>query len=463
MTIIRLLYYSRQQFVVASLAIVTTFFLLTSNLLLSYFLYNHSSAAYTKAVPASGGPTLKDSNLKVEVIFKGLDNPTSMAFLGPNDILVLEKNKGTVDRIVNSKMLKSPLLHVNNIATQVEHGMLGIAIQQKSTANINNGPTYVFLYYTTTTGGGSSSSSNGGGGGSSSNSAVANRLYRYELVNNKLVNPKLLLDLPAVPSPGGETNHNGGKVIIGPDHNVYTVIGDVGSHRGQAQNIKNGPAFDGTGGILRVTQDGQVASNPPLGAVASSSGASLNAYYYAYGIRNSFGIDFDPVTGKLWDTENGPTSADEINLVKAGFNSGWVKIMGLAKDAVLGKVNLAKDLVNINGKGIYQDPQFVWNQPVAPTALKFLKSDKLGIQYQNTIFVGDVDTGNLYNFKLNQQRTGLLLTGPLADKVANTPPELQNVILGKGFGVITDIQVGPDGYLYILNLQGSIYKISSTS
>lgn len=75
--------------------------------------------------------------------------------------------------------------------------------------------------------------------------------------------------------------------------------------------------------------------------------------------------------------------------------------------------------------------------------------------------MGDVNTGNLYNFKLNQDRTGLSLSGPLADKIADTYEELEPVIFGQGFGVITDIKDNPyDGYLYILGYDGSIYKIS---
>src|SRR5919202_1764200 len=233
-------------------------------------------------------PTIaKDPNLKVELVAQGLKLPTSMAFLGPNDILVLEKESGTVQRIVNGKMLPQPLLQVP-VSTTDERGMLGIAVAKHS-----NGPTYVFLYYT----------KDGGGGPQS----LANVLYRYELSNGQLINPKLLLNLPALRGP----NHDGGKVVIGPDSNVYTVIGDLRAHRTQAQNVVNGPPADSTGGILRVTQDGQPASNSPLG-----QGTSPLNLYYAYGIRNSFGIDFDPVSGKLWDTENGPTFGDEINLVE---------------------------------------------------------------------------------------------------------------------------------------------------
>ena len=84
----------------------------------------------------------------------------------------------------------------------------------------------------------------------------------------------------------------------------------------------------------------------------------------------------------------------------------------------------------------------------------------MGAQYENTIFAGDVNTGNLYNFKLNADRTGLLLEGPLADHIANTPEEEQNIIFGTGFEVITDIKTGPDGNLYVLGYDGTIYRIS---
>jgi glucose/arabinose dehydrogenase len=423
--------------------------------------FQNAYAAYTKAVPVAGGPTLVDPNLKVEVVFKGLEVPTSMAFLGQNDILVLEKNKGTVDRIVDGMMLKQPLLHVD-VATEVEHGMLGVAVAgvnkggsvtaTSSTAGKTNdntkdepGSASVFLYYTQGNG-----------------IEEQNKLYRYELANNHLTNPKLLVTLPAVSPdlPGENNNHNGGKVVIGPDNDVYTVIGDVGGREGQAQNVKNGDPLDGTSGILRVTQDGDSIGS---GIFGSDEPASL---YYAYGIRNSFGIDFDPVTGKLWDTENGPTFGDEVNLVNPGFNSGWSQVTGIWKAGanlgpVIGSDNNSppRNLVTFGDKGVYRPPEFTWLPTIGPTALKFLNSPRLGSQYQNDMFVGDVNTGNLYYFKLNQNRDGLVLGGALADKVANSLDELKNVIFGKGFGTITDLQVGPDGYLYILMIDGTIYRI----
>jgi hypothetical protein len=104
----------------------------------------------------------------------------------------------------------------------------------------------------------------------------------------------------------------------------------------------------------------------------------------------------------------------------------------------------------------------VWLNTTGPTAIKFLNSDKLGKQYENDMFVADYHGGNIYHFKLNQNRTGLVLNGPLADKVANTPSETQQggIIFAKGFGAITDLEVGPyDGYLYVLTFDGSIYRI----
>ena len=396
------------------------------------FLQN-ADAAYVKAKPISSGPSVNVPNLKVEVVFKNsgkLDTPTtSMAFLGANDILVLEKNQGTVRRIIDGHLQANPVLQVK-VGNEIEWGMLGIAVSKSGTK------TYVFLYYTELDGG---------------QKILGNRLYRDEWVNEKLVNPLLLLDLPATsPQKGQENNHDGGKVVVGPDHNVYVTIGDVGGRNGQAQNNEGGDPVDGTSSILRVTPDGL-----PVGEGILGDTIPLRLYY-AYGIRNSFGFDFDPVTGNIWDTENGADDKDELNLVMPGFNSGWSQVMGLAPK----KFSPENDLVNFGGKGKYSDPQFVWKQTIGPTALGFLNSAKLGKEYENTIFTGDVNNGNLYNFKLTPDRSALALDGPLSDHIANTPDEEQSIIFGQGFGVITDIKAGPDGYLYILGYDGTIYRIT---
>jgi glucose/arabinose dehydrogenase len=380
-------------------------------------------------------PFIKDPNLGVELVSSDvLELPTSMAFLGPDDILVLEKEKGTVQRILNGKLLPTPVLTVD-VASQVERCMCGIAVTKS-----DSGTVYVFLYFT---------EAEDGSGGISSE-PVGNRLYRYEWINNQLLNPILLLDLPATPGP----RHNGGVVMIGPDNNVYLVIGDVDGHQTQAQNQESGGEPDGTSGILRITQDGK-----PVGSSILGDSYPLNLYY-AYGIRNSFGFDFDSITGNIWDTENGPGYGDEINLVEPGFNSGWLEVTGMSSNT--DDFDPEADIVSFDGKGEYSDPEFEWRDTLGPTAVKFLNSDKLGAEYVNDMFVGDIVNGRIYHFELNQDRTELILDGLLANKVAATESvtELEQIIFAEEFGGITDLEVGPDGYLYVVSLgHGAIYRI----
>jgi aldose sugar dehydrogenase len=402
-------------------------------------------------------PKLRDSTLKMELVASGIESPTSMAFLGPNDILVLEKDKGTVQRIVGGEISEEPILDVN-VNAEDERGLLGIAVSKNSSTD----GTYVFLFYTEAQG-----TEDGG-------EPIANRLYRYELVDGKLANPSLLLDLPYLPGPA----HNGGVVAIGPDNNVYVAVGELtptnyaqGDYKFLSQNYENGDEPDGRGGILRITQEGQVVDGK--GILGDEHPLDM---YYAYGIRNGFGLDFDPVTGKLWDTENGPRWGDELNLVEPGFNSGWAKILGVwtvnemineegSREINKGEISssVSAGLINFNGKGQYSSPELTWDETIAPTAIAFLHSDKLGMQYENDMFIGTVKD-RLLHFKLDEpNRTELILNGTLSDRVADTVEDVESATFAEGLGIVTDVKVGPDGYLYIVtgarSSEGKIYRI----
>ena len=382
------------------------------------------------------GPVLHDDMLALELVAEGLDLPTSMRFLDDGTILVLEKNNGQVRVVSDGKLLDEPAIDVE-VANAVEQGLLGIAIWN------GENDTSVFLYLT-----------------ENYEDKTRNVVYKYIYDENEktLENMTLVLVLPGEPGPF----HNGGKLAIGPrDGYLYAVIGDVSSGGGILDNQIPGRPPNNKSVILRVDRDNgtPVEDNPFYNYTGSME--KLHQYY-AYGIRNSFGMEFDPMTGKLWMTENGDNVYDEINIVEPGFNSGWHKIMG---PIVRTNMTIENDLIIFDGAK-YGDPIFSWYVPVGVTDIEFLNSTKLGEKYDDNVFVGDINNGNLYFFEVNGNRTGVTFHDPrLLDLVADPvkegeDSELSSLILGDGFGRITDIESGPDGLLYIMTYEdGKIYRL----
>ena len=415
-----------------------------------------------------------NNSLKVEVVAEGLSFPTSMEFIDDKDLLVLEKEKGTV-RLVslsdkNTTMREEPALKLT-VDSEGERGMLGIAAT-KGNDNYSL-PATVFLYYTHST-------------------PPKNSIYRYLWDGQKLINPELILDLPSQPGP----YHQGGKLLSTTNKNnqasLYAIIGDLTSPDTPLQNNKYDKLAKNTSILFRIDVD-EDKSNYPLSASIDYNESLLNSSSYdghshgkntivtsdrdnnshndrnhsdnyhfstlAYGIRNSFGLAADPITGNLWDTENGEDEYDEINLVRPGFNSGWMQIMG----PISRNFNKTQeDLVILNGSS-YEDPVFSWKIPIGVTDIEFLNTTRLGAELANNIFVGDINYGNLYYFKVNTSRTGLELPSGLglADHVADDERELSLITFGANFGRVTDIETGPDGLLYVLSYEGGkIFRIS---
>jgi glucose/arabinose dehydrogenase len=421
-------------------------------------------------------PTLEDSDLEVEHVTEGLESPTSMAFIGNHgDMLILEKS-GEVILFTSENMSKISLLNLT-VNDQNERGLLGVAIlnnnmldlhttatvansndQTITTRDDNNSinnvttalpsstPTFVFFYFTEAS-------------KEDRSHALGNRIYRFEWndTDKSLSNGTLILDLPVLPG----QNHNGGKLVADSENgHIYAVIGDL-NRKGTLQNFKNGSLPDNTSVILRINPDGSPAQeNPFLNVSRTEDNYSNLSKYYAYGIRNSFGLAIDPVTGILWDTENGPDGFDEINIVRPGFNSGWAIVMGPIESSNMTSEN---DLVNFLGSSSYADPVFSWGRAVGVTDIEFYNSDKLGNDYTNNIFVGDANNGHLYFFELNEDRSGLQFEHPrLADDlVASNDRQRAAVTFGTGFpSSITDVETGPDGYLYVLTFHPTMGTIS---
>lgn len=293
--------------------------------------------------------------------------------------------------------------------------------------------------------------------------ALGNRIYRFEWdhANKSLSNGTLLLDLPVLPG----QNHNGGKLIADSNNgHLYAVIGDL-NRKGTLQNFKNGSLPDDTSAIIRINPDGSPAQGNPFLNVSRSDDSLANlSKYYAYGIRNSFGLAIDPLTGNLWDTENGPDGFDEINIVRPGFNSGWAMLMGPIE---MSNVTAENDLVSFQDSSSYADPVFSWGKAVGVTDIEFYDSDLLGDDYSNNIFVADANNGDLYFFEVNEDRSGLQFenSGIEEDLVASNENERAAVTFGTDFpSSITDIETGPDGYLYVLTYHptmGTLFRIVS--
>ncbi len=380
--------------------------------------------------------TVFDPNLTPQTWVRGLTTPTGAEIINSrNDMFVIEKSTGKVqqvrDRRVRRTVLDLP------VANDSERGLLGITLS----------PTYaqdnfVYLYYT-------AAARDGG-------APIANAIVRYQYDGEKLVFNRKVRALPVAPGP----NHNGGKLNFGPDGKLYAGIGDLNLN--ETTSNFNNRIVNRQGTILRLEPYGGSPTDNPFYSARNvgTRNEALNDIY-AYGVRNSFGMAFDPVTGKLWDSENGRTEYDEINLVNPGFNSGWEKIMGPSNR--LG----TPALVSLGDKAAYSDPEFSWKANVAPTDMLFMPNGRLGNEYRGDLFVGTTRGGKILRFDLNKTRDGFVLPANLQDLVADGTDadrfgESAPITFAQEFGTITDLFAGPGGMYVVSFTNGAIYRITTT-
>jgi hypothetical protein len=174
-------------------------------------------------------------------------------------------------------------------------------------------------------------------------------------------------------------------------------------------------------------------------------------------------MTYDPLTDYIWFSENGPTVYDELNVVPSGgMNSGWLKIMGPdgrnATYSLNGNQNWEANQLTILTNSYYRDPEFSWLAPNAVTSMLVAATPKVRAEERNEMFVGDNNFGNLYLFDMNPARDGFVLTGAVADKVADSSTERNLNVIGTGWGVTTDMKIGPDGYIYVVGLSGGVIR-----
>lgn len=496
------------------------------------------AAALAPGAPAQvPGPQMLVRNLGVRTVVSGLTTPSSMAFLGRDDILVVEKNTGQVKRVRGGAVQDTVLDLAVNFGS--ERGLLGITLHPDFPENPG-----VYLYWTCRTAEPPASpffpdqrecdTADMLGDDTDVIPRVpllGNRVDRFEWDGSSLTYNRNIVQLrsfqadaaPVPPNQGDAAqpargNHNGGVIDFGHDGKLYVIIGDNG-RRGQMQNLPSGPTPTGlgptvaddqfggpepddahfTGVILRLNDDGSTPSDNPFYGVGAARGGEVGRNLqkvFAYGVRNSFGIDFDPESGRLWDQQNADDAFDEINLVEPGMNGGWVQVMGPAnrvgqfKSIEVSRAgglqqlrwppsNIANSpsealsrLFNLPGS-FYSDPEFSWKFAVAPAAIGFVGGRGLGAQYQGDLFVGaarpTLAGGYLFHFDITGNRTKIgVRDRRLVDTVADNTDkfditESETLLIGRDFGVGTDIEEGPNGNLYVVSLSNNaIYEIFST-
>jgi aldose sugar dehydrogenase len=488
----------------------------------------------TTTVSAQAGPTVVDPNLAVRTVVGDLDQPTSMAFLGPNDFLVAEKATGRVKRVVNGAVHSVLVDLAVNFAS--ERGLLGLALHPDFPTDRG-----VYLFWScraTAEPDGDffpeeQTCSDDAMFGADSGDILrvplrGNRVDRFELVGSELVYDHNLLQLRSfqhdgAPDPPGQGdsaqpprgNHDGGVITFGPDRKLYVAVGDLG-RRGQMQNLPQGPTpptdddqFGGpepddahlSGVILRLNDDGSTPGDNPFVRVAGGGEVGVNIRrLFAYGLRNTFGIAFDPVSGSLWDQQNADDAFDELNRVERGMNGGWIQIMGpVDRIAQYKQIELTQPPSGgVPGAGLqqirwpperiadtpaealsrlfvlpgshYSDPEFSWKFAVPPAAIGFLRGRALGPQYANDLFAGAATPltagGYLFRFNLTGNRRKIAVDDPrLEDRVADNTAkhditESETLLFGSDFGVGTDIETGPNGNLFVVSIsQGAVYEI----
>jgi glucose/arabinose dehydrogenase len=321
----------------------------------------------------------------------GLEQPVAFTFGPGRQLWYVEKNSGEI-RVIDLPSGDDRLFAtVPGVDGAGERGMLGIALHPEYPDE-----PFVFVYATRTDGG-----------------SLRNQILRLEDRDGEGADPTVIFSSPASSSP----YHNGGRIAFGPDGLLYATVGD-GHTASNAQDRSD----NDRGKIIRIRPNGEIPETNPF-----------EDRIWAFGIRNSFGFAFDPATGTLWETENGPACNDEVNRIRKGRNYGWGPSATCSGSS--------PGNTNRDGPRPVR-PKLVYRDPVGITGIAFCDGCGLGRRSEGAAFHGAVNNGRVTRLLLNRRRMGVARSGVVYEHASAT----------------LSYEVGPGGRIYFSDF-GGIYRL----
>ena len=361
--------------------------------------------------PLDDGPwvfdTAEQHKIRVSVVAKGLSHPWAITFLPNNDMLVTER-AGRL-RLVRDGMLDPhEISGVPTVRTDGNGGLMDVAVHPQFDEN-----RLVYLTYTKPVGGGKG----------------APALARGRLEAGTLVDVR---DLIVTEAYEGNSGLNG-RVVFGRDGKVYMSTG------GRVTDVSQNP-MSLRGKVLRLNDDGTVPDDNPF-----VKHDDHRPEIYSFGHRNTLGLILHPVTGEIWQHENGPNGGDEINIVLAGRNYGWPVVS-------FGRDYSGARLYEPTRDGM-ETPLVVWLPAIAAAGMAVYTGDQFPA-WKGNVFVGSLREG------------GIPGTGHLERIVFNEKTEelRRETMLTELRQRIREVRQGPDGLLYVLTDadDGALLKIEPT-
>ena len=365
--------------------------------------------------------------VKIETVAKGLDTPWGLCFLADGRMLVTERNfnNGTL-RIIDKGVVSDPIKGTPETWAGQDSGMFDVIIHPKYAEN-----GWIYLSYSSAlpatlapaapvaptpdpaAAPGAPGGRRGGRGRGGPQPATMTNIVRGRNKDGQWVDQEFIFKAPAeLYTVQGA--HYGSRFAFDKEGHLFYSLGERAVYA-NAQTLANP-----LGKVHRVNDDGSIPKDNPFVNTPNAVPS-----IWTYGNRNPQGLSWDPVTGKLWESEHGPTAGDEINVLKPGHNYGW----GVAtKGSQTG-------LTKTSEPGM-DDPIVYYIPTLAPSGIAFYSGDKFP-NWKNNLFVGGLAGEQLRRLVVNDETV-----------------TSQEVIFNQ-FGRIRDVVNGPDGYLYFLINQGN--------